>query len=287
MFSALLVVALLCLSTAALAQDTPPLNGDAAQPKKGEYQPTLTYGEHNDEMDERRSKVGIVESDPEMKALRESERAYFVARDHDGDGYLSKEEFVRQLNNVNEKWDDQHAEGANGTEWDSFDIKERGRELPSKQAMLYGKDWSSRLGKKETDEAFAQFDSNKDNLVSWEEWASLMFHGEPQIPEFRDGEIVKDDSGVDDDQVSDDEIKEIKRRFRKFDLDKDDHLTVSEVLALIKHSHDEPDYPDGVVSYERPSDDEMAKYAGEIVAAQDGDKDGKITMEEWVAGGGY
>ncbi|KAJ1495121.1 hypothetical protein T484DRAFT_1925969, partial [Baffinella frigidus] len=179
--------------------------------------------------------------------------AYFVARDHDGDGYLSKEEFVRQ--------------GANGTEWDSFDIKERGREL----------------GKKETDEAFAQFDSNKDNLVSWEEWASLMFHGEPQIPEFRDGEMsappLENARGACLD-VSDDEIKEIKQRFRK-------HTRWTFVLFTHTSNHDEPDYPDGVVSYERPSDDEMAKYAGEIVAAQDGDKDGKITMEEWVAGGGY
>jgi hypothetical protein len=109
-----------------------------------------------------------VHSDPDFEAIKQAERAYFIARDHDGDGALSQEEFARevrspgvcnaasqrlasfvlaharrfgrpfcsasdnhdrapQLNDVASTWDKQYAEDATGTEWDSFNVKERKR----------------------------------------------------------------------------------------------------------------------------------------------------------------
>ena len=51
------------------------------------------------------------DEDDSEKDLIEAERAYFVARDHDGDGGLNKEEFIRQLNDVDifdEEVEEQH-----------------------------------------------------------------------------------------------------------------------------------------------------------------------------------
>lgn len=62
--------------------------------------------------------------------------------------------------------------------------------LPNKDALLWGKDWKSSLGgKKAAEEAFEEFDSDGDGKCSWDEWSSMMLHGEPQMPEFRNGEM--------------------------------------------------------------------------------------------------
>jgi len=95
------------------------------------YQPM--YERDEDE----RGAEGQDESDG-MQAILQSERAYFIARDHDGDGELSKEEFIRQLNNL---YDDEGGAGV----WDSWNVSARGRPAPSDQELMWGKDWTARV----------------------------------------------------------------------------------------------------------------------------------------------
>ena len=116
------------LLTQALSNDEPPEHDSER------YQPTYEY-------DDGPGAEGQQETDG-LEAVIQSERAYFVARDHDGDGdlryvtqrnflraavvnrvaltfleYLSKKEFIRQLNDVDTDTDD----------WDSWNISARGR----------------------------------------------------------------------------------------------------------------------------------------------------------------
>ena len=95
------------------------------------YQPTY----ENDEDEE--GAEGQDESDG-MEALLQSEKAYFIARDHDGDGELSKEEFIRQLNHLDDE------EGGAGV-WDSWNVSARGRPAPSDEELMWGKDWTARV----------------------------------------------------------------------------------------------------------------------------------------------
>jgi hypothetical protein len=94
------------------------------------YQPTYEYYHDNSADAE-----GQDESDG-LEAVLQAERAYFIARDHDGDGELSKQEFTRQLNEVDP--DDKE-------EWDTWNTSQRGRPAPSKAELMWGKDWTARV----------------------------------------------------------------------------------------------------------------------------------------------
>ena len=94
------------------------------------YQPTYEYYD-----DKSADAEGQDESDG-LEAVLQAERAYFIARDHDGDGELSKQEFTRQLNEVDP--DDKE-------EWDTWNTSQRGRPAPSKAELMWGKDWTARV----------------------------------------------------------------------------------------------------------------------------------------------
>jgi len=96
----------------------------------GKYQPTYEYDD-----DGSADAEGQDESDG-LEAVLQAERAYFIARDHDGDGELSKLEFTRQLNEVDP--DDKE-------EWDTWNTSQRGRPAPSKAELMWGKDWTARV----------------------------------------------------------------------------------------------------------------------------------------------
>ena len=93
------------------------------------YQPTYEYDDNSADAE------GQDESDG-LEAMLQAERAYFIARDPDGDGELSKQEFTRQLNEVDP--DDKE-------EWDTWNTSQRGRPAPSKAELMWGKDWTARV----------------------------------------------------------------------------------------------------------------------------------------------
>ena len=181
------------------------------------YQPTYEYGEQE-------GAEGQDESDG-LEAVMQSEKAYFVARDHDGDGELSKAEFIRQLHAIDVDEDVADA-------WDSWNVSERGRPAPSQDELMWGKDWTARLSDQQAEEAFNEYDMDKDGKVSWAEWQGLMFHEDNQTPEYRDGlEAVVD--SVNDDDIDPAELEEIKARFVQGDTNKDGSLSTEELYALI------------------------------------------------------
>ena len=96
------------------------------------YQPTYEYEGDDDEADAE----GQDESDG-LQAVLQAEKAYFIARDHDGDGELSKDEFIRQLNEVDTDEED--------SMWDTWNASARGRPAPSREELMFGKDWTARV----------------------------------------------------------------------------------------------------------------------------------------------
>lgn len=52
-------------------------------------------------------------------------------------------------------------------------------------------------------------------------------------------------------------------------------------------SHDEPDYPDGVMNYTRPSDVEIREAAAQLLKDYDRDRSQMLSLEEWTQGGGF
>jgi len=71
----------------------------------------------------------------------------------------------------------------------------------------------------QAEEAFVEYDVDKDGKVSWAEWQGIMFHEDHQVPEFRDGhdfDAVVDPLG--DDDIDPDELEMIKNRFIKVGL---------------------------------------------------------------------
>jgi len=238
------------------------------------YQPTYEY----DDDEEHPGAEGQDESDG-LEAVMQSERAYFIARDHDGDGELSKEEFIRQLNDVDIDADDKG-------DWDSWNVSARGRPAPSKEELMWGKDWTARVSDEQADEAFNEYDVDKNGKVSWEEWQGIMFHEDHQIPEYRDGlEAVVDP--LSDEDIDPEELEQIKQRFTQADADKDGALSLDEVHKLIIWSHDEPLYPDGVMNYTRPTNDELHEAADQLMKDYERDKKGGFTLDEWIQGGGF
>eukprot|EP00802_Teleaulax_amphioxeia_P014225 Tamp_14287.p1 GENE.Tamp_14287~~Tamp_14287.p1 ORF type:complete len:326 (-),score=94.70 Tamp_14287:625-1602(-) len=195
------------------------------------YQPTYEYEGDDDEADAE----GQDESDG-LQAVLQAEKAYFIARDHDGDGELSKDEFIRQLNEVDTDEED--------SMWDTWNASARGRPAPSREELMFGKDWTARVSAEQAEEAFIEYDVDKDGKVSWAEWQGVMFHEDEQVPEYRDGiEAVVDPLG--DDDIDPEELEMIKTRFVEADTDADGLLTLEELHTLIVFSHDQPLYPDG------------------------------------------
>jgi len=165
---------------------------------------------------------------------------------------------------------------------------ERKVPLPNHDALLFGKDWTSRVPLHEGEEAFARFDSDQDGKVSWNEWKTQMFHEDPQMPQFRDGEPrVYDPSGLADDEINPEDLKQMEETFREFDQDKDEYLTSSDVYKVLAKHRDEPMFPDAVEQWERQSDEELKKAAEEMMEGYDTNKDGRLTMKEWIGGGGF
>lgn len=95
------------------------------------------YHPNYERVDDEEGSEGQDESDG-MEAILLAEKAYFIARDHDGDGELSKEEFIRQL-----KHPDDDEDGTSG--WDTWNVSDRGRPAPSDEEMMWGKDWTARV----------------------------------------------------------------------------------------------------------------------------------------------
>jgi Ca2+-binding EF-hand superfamily protein len=232
------------------------------------YQPVYEYEETPDE--------GQDESDG-LEEVIKYERAYFIARDHDGDGELSKEEFLRQLNPVDDEQDN---------EWDSWNASSRGRPAPSRDELMWGKDWTARVSDEQAKDAFDEYDVDKSGKVSWAEWQGIMFHEEQQVPEYRDGlEEVMDPVG--DDDIDPAELEEIKKSFGVADTDKDQSISLAELFGYMVKSHDEPLYPDGVMNYTRPSDSELRDAAAQLMKDYDRDRIEGLTLDEWVQGGGW
>uniref|UniRef100_A0A7S1DFA6 EF-hand domain-containing protein n=2 Tax=Hemiselmis andersenii TaxID=464988 RepID=A0A7S1DFA6_HEMAN len=115
-----------------------------------------------------------------------------------------------------------------------------------------------------------------------------MFHEDPQMPQFRDGEPrVYDPSGLADDEINPEDLKQMEETFREFDQDKDEYLTSSDVYKVLAKHRDEPMFPDAVEQWERQSDEELKKAAEEMMEGYDTNKDGRLTMKEWIGGGGF
>ena len=52
-------------------------------------------------------------------------------------------------------------------------------------------------------------------------------------------------------------------------------------------THDEPEFPDGVMNYTRPSDGDIRDAAHQLLKDYDRDHNQMLTMEEWIQGGGF
>ena len=118
------------------------------------------YHPNYERVDDEEGSEGQDESDG-MEAILLAEKAYFIARDHDGDGELSKEEFIRQL-----KHPDDDEDGTSG--WDTWNVSDRGRPAPSEEEMMWGKDWTARVSSEQV--GFLVRAGCKPGGRAWDTW---------------------------------------------------------------------------------------------------------------------
>jgi len=207
-----------------------------------------------------------------------------LARDFDGDGKLSRQEFIRELRDANfEVWNAENSWGG----WETWNISERKQILPDKKAYMYGKDWTATVPQEKAEEAYKEYDTDEDGFVTWNEWRAMMFHSRPQIPEFKDGAEIFDPSGILDSDVSPQEIARLKKRFEDADADKDKSMSEEELFLLFKKSHDEPEVVGGIEDYVRPSDQELRAASLKLLRLYDMNNDTVISLQEWLDGGGF
>mmetsp|Transcript_34387 Transcript_34387/g.53651 ORF Transcript_34387/g.53651 Transcript_34387/m.53651 type:complete len:145 (+) Transcript_34387:695-1129(+) len=143
------------------------------------------------------------------------------------------------------------------------------------------------MPKEDAEASFKEFDADADGVVTWEEWKQSMFHEDAQVPAFRDGRpMVRDPMDLADDEINPEDLEDIKRRFKNFDADKDEHLSAGELYDMLKDMHDNPEVPDGVMNYTRPENNVIESSANELHTLYDTNGDKKLSMEEWITNGG-
>ena len=108
--------------------------------------------------------------------------------------------------------------------------------------------------------------------MDWEEWAKLMFHDGPQEPEYRDGNVATEQFAENKGYLT--------RLFRQWDSDIDGRLSKVELKELLRGA-------DGMTGTMTLSDDEIDMITWQLLEDGDKDKNMHLSLEEWIAGGGY
>ena len=171
-------------------------------------------------------------SPDEEKEWRLEEEQYFKKADADGDGYLNEHEYKRSLmQDMNS-----HSDPADETEGDE--------PKPNPSTALAGSGpldedamtEDEKMHYNELGDQFREEDKDKDGKISLEEWLSMIFHDEPQEPEFEDGIENMYDTRMNHHELSEEEqaemLEDAKNEFNSTDLNKDGKLTREEVCRF-------------------------------------------------------
>jgi len=125
-----------------------------------------------------------VDLSPEEKAsMRKVETQFFNAADESKDGFLDEHEYVRAMmkemfqNELNDesKPTNPKAVGPSATLLETGPLKTEGMTANEKKHF------------EELEGHFKEEDLDNDGKISLEEWLNIMFHDEPQMPEFEEG----------------------------------------------------------------------------------------------------
>ena len=166
--------------TSDLGEDDDDLHDDDPKHKFDDFD--LDDGDEGIDMDNWEEKMGLSDSPmnaEEEKKWRQDEERFFKRSDTSRDGFLEKDEYIRAMLK-------DMAEG-------SMEIdQDRDGEVvppphPSSPLTTEGMTDDQKMHFKELGEQFAEEDKDRDGKISLDEWINIMFHDEPQMPEFEDG----------------------------------------------------------------------------------------------------
>uniref|UniRef100_A0A7S0M292 EF-hand domain-containing protein n=1 Tax=Cryptomonas curvata TaxID=233186 RepID=A0A7S0M292_9CRYP len=118
--------------------------------------------------------------------------------------------------------------------------------------------------------AWHEFDTDGDGSVSASEWSAIMFHEEPQVAQYRDGEAVASDDA--------DDATHRRVLFRDWDRDRSGRLDRAELRAMLAGGGDGP---------ASLSAGELDMVLYQLFDDHDKDGDGELTAEEWIHGEVY
>lgn len=132
----------------------------------------------------------------------------------------------------------------------------------------------------ELGDQFREEDKDKDGKISLEEWLSMIFHDEPQEPEFEDGIENMYDTRMNHHELSEEEqaemLEDAKNEFNSTDLNKDGKLTREEIFNFVKGPINAEEEGEDTMSEE-----ELQEMTTELFKELDRDLDNAVSFEEF------
>lgn len=220
-------------------------------------------------------------SEEEEKQWKEDEERFFRDADHSKDGYLDEHEYIRAMM----KEMDPHQ----GHDPDQYQDEEP--MPPPSSAILSetgpisteGMTDEEKMHFEELGHQFKEEDIDKDGKISLEEWMNIMFHDEPQEPEFEEGmENMEAGDYMPHHELTPEEKEEMledaKQEFNNTDINGDGKLTHEEMVQFVKGP--------GITApedeeHEPISPEELEEMARELFRELDQDKNDEISFEEF------
>lgn len=219
-------------------------------------------------------------SPDEEKIWKEDEEKFFNAADESKDGYLDEHEYVRAMMkemdpNVGHS-PDAWMEGETPPPPPSAAIS-----LGTGALTAEGMTEDEKMHFEELGQQFKEEDLDKDGKISLEEWMNIMFHDEPQEPEFEEGMEGMMDRGQHHELTAEEQaemMEDARNEFNQTDLNSDGKLSRDEMLQFVKG----PGIQEGEDDGDEPiSPGELESMAKELFGELDRDKDESVSFDEF------